>query len=437
MRSIANISPSYRLRIVGFLLASLLLLVVAFSLTLHFIQQKQTIRPAAVNTGPLFGSFASFNGSIPQCITPDGTRIWTGTWTTFGSDYAQCRRQLLSDYDFLGQNNVKMLRIWPLLSTFTYNKSTNSWGHLNSYITNLDEALAEFRKNHMKAYVTLLSSPSCSTPSEYTSERGYLFNPDLVQNQTIQDEFISSFTEFITRYKDNPTIGAYDFLNEVDKEITAEPPTGVNDGLCGLYYDDNRSLKIKAFLTRIYKVAKSIDKMHPMTFSSGGDYPLHSQTMDVLHNIVDFYDVHLYSIDPASSYRSFPTYDKPVIQGEVGISSFDKCEPDNWDLAPEMSAQCQQIWLANAKAFVQQARIHHVLYIFFHFWPSSKRYGIRIDDGSHTFTEHKMTLAGQYIINLDSTNIAFDPPTVLYNRLAALWKQWYRPRQNWLVSSRT
>lgn len=395
-----NVSTFNRLRIIG-----LLLVVIALPLALHLMQQRQELRPRAASVGPLFGSLASFNSSILQCITPNGTRIWAATWTTFGSDYAQCRTQLLSDYDFLGKNHVKMLRIWPLLSTFAYNKSTNSWGRLNNYITNLDEVLAEFGINHMKAHLTLQSTPDCSNPHEYTSDRGYLFNPDLVQNQTIQDEFISSFTEFITRYKDNPDIGAYDFINEINKAITAAPPPAENGGLCGLYYDDNRSLKIKALLRRMYTVAKSIDKIHPITFSSGGDYPLVSPVMKVVHDVVDFYDIHMYSDDPASSYESFPTYDKPVIQGEVGILSYGNCEPDFWDLAPEMSASCQQIWLANAQAFVKQARLHHVLHLFFQIWPTSKRYGIRIDDGTHTLTGHKMTLAGQYIINLDSGNI--------------------------------
>lgn len=189
-----------------------------------------------------------------------------------------------------------MLRIWAGISTFAYNRSTNSWGHLNNYITNLDEVLAEFGKNHMKAYLTLSTSPDCGNPPEYTSDPGYIFSPDLVQNQAIQDEFIGSFKEFISRYKDNPNIGGYDFINEVNKAITAAPPPGENGGLCGLYYDDNRLLKIKALLRRMYTVAKSIDTIHPMTFSSGGDYPLGSPVMNVLHDVVDFYDVHRLAI---------------------------------------------------------------------------------------------------------------------------------------------
>ncbi len=391
--------------VLGLLLVGLCLFLVAIGLPLHLssVRQEQPVPPSGqTTTDSLFASFASFNGSIPQCITPDGTLIWTASYTTFGRDYAACRSQLLSDYDFLGKNNVKTLRIWPVLSTFAYNQSTNSWGNLNNYISNLDEVLAEFHKNGMKAYVTLLSTPDCSVQSEYSSYLGYFFNPDLVQNPKIQDEFIRSFAQFITRYKDDPAIGAYDFINEINKPIEAAPAAGSKGGLCNLYYDDNRSLKIEALLKRMYTVAKSIDKMHPMTFSSGGAAPPGSPVMNVIHDVVDFYDVHLYSNDPVSSYKDFPVYDKPVIQGEVGISTEGNCEPSSWDLAPEMSMSCQQKWLANTEAFVQQARLHNVQNVFFHFWPASKRFGIRVDDGTHTFLGHKMTLAGQYILNLDS-----------------------------------
>ena len=67
---------------------------------------------------------------------------------------------------------------------------------------------------------------------------------------------------------------------------------------------------------------------------------------------------------------------------------------------PAMPSECQAIWLANAQAFVQQAKIHNIQAIFFQTWPSLKPYGVRLYNSSNVFTGYQLTSAGKYIFSL-------------------------------------
>lgn len=359
-----------------------------------------------------FGTFASFNDSYMQCVGSNGKYYWSAIFQTFAHVvYAPCRTQMLSDIDFLGQHNIKTIRLWPALSTFAYDDNTHSWGNLESNIKNLDEVLAELAKYNMKAYITMMSVPDCSDTPEVTSELGNYFNPDLINNSTTQSQFMQAFQAFITRYKDNQAIAAYDLVNEVSF-ILANPPTKTSKGYCNLTYDTKDFTNTKALLSRMYTTAKSIDTLHNFTFSFTQPYAATSKMVNTFRNIVDYYDIHAYSHDPASFYKNFPTYDKPVIQGETGeFGTFydhngNDCEGTGSNsyenIAPAMPPECQQKWLANAQAFVQQAQLHNIQAIFFHQWTPSKAYGIRLYDNNHNFIGYQMTTAGQYILSLSN-----------------------------------
>ncbi|GAC1350726.1 MAG: hypothetical protein NVSMB27_35970 [Ktedonobacteraceae bacterium] len=378
-----------------------------------FAAQPQAATPRNSTGNTLnFGTYASFNDSYMQCVGSNGKFYWSAIFQTFANVvYTPCRTQMLSDIDFLGQHNIKTIRLWPVLSTFAYDDKTHSWGNLDSNINNLDEVLAELAKYNMKAYITMMSTPDCSDPPEITSELGNYFNPDLINNSTTQNQFMQAFQAFITRYKDSQSIAAYDLINEISF-VLANPPTQTSAGYCNLPYDTKDFTKTKALLTSMYTTAKSIDTLHNFTFSFTKPYAATSKMVNTFRNIVDYYDIHAYSQYPISFYKNFPTYDKPVIQGETGeLGTFydhhgNDCEgvgSNSYEnIAPAMPPECQKKWLVNAQAFVQQAQQHHVQAIFFHQWTPSKAYGIRLYDNNNNFLGYQMTTAGQYILGLSS-----------------------------------
>ena len=360
-----------------------------------------------------FGSFASFNDSYTQCVGQDGNYYWGAVFQTFAPvNYTPCQSQMFSDLDYLSQHHIQSIRLWPVLSTFAYDANTQTWSSsFNSNIANLDQYLARLAQNNMKAYITLMATPDCSDPLETGANLGYYFNPALIKNPTTQNQFMQAFKAFITRYKNNPAISGYDLVNELSL-IFANPPTRTSKGYCNLPYDTSSFPKTRAFVTRMYTEAKEIDTQHAFTYSFDQLYAPTSPVFAMMRSDVDFYDFHAYANDPQTFYQNYASYDKPVIHGEVGVfgTQYDhngnNCEGTgiNTDrnVLPAMVPECQSIWLKNAQAFVQQAKLHNISALFFQLWPSTKAYGIRTYDGNNTFTGYQLTSAGQYIFNLNS-----------------------------------
>lgn len=360
---------------------------------------------------PLFGTYASFNDSFTQCLGQDGTYYWGALFQTFAPVvYTPCHSQTLSDINFLSKHNIKSVRIWPVLSTFAYDNNTQTWSsNFNSNIYNLDQYLNSLAKHNIKAYLTLMATPDCGDPPEITTNLGYYFNPALINNRTTQYQFMQAFKAFIARYKNNPAISAYDLVNEVSL-IFANPPTKNSQGYCNLSYDTADFTKTQALLTHMYSAAKSIDTLHSFTYSFAQLYPVSSPMVSIFRNFVDYYDFHAYSNDPVAFYQGFSTYDKPVIHGEVGVygPQYDKNGNDcqgvgptaYYNLRPSMPPECQTIWLATAQAFVQQAQQHGIQALFFHMWPSTRAYGIRLYDTNNHFVGYRLTSAGTYIFGL-------------------------------------
>src|SRR5712691_3086075 len=115
----------------------------------RFIAPKVATPVPSNSTGNTlnFGTYASFNDSYMQCVGSNGKFYWSAIFQTFANVvYTPCRTQMLSDIDFLGQHNIKTIRLWPVLSTFAYDDNTHSWGNLKSNINNLDQVLAELAK---------------------------------------------------------------------------------------------------------------------------------------------------------------------------------------------------------------------------------------------------------------------------------------------------
>ncbi len=356
-------------------------------------------------------SFASFNDSFTQCLGTDGNYYWGNLFQTFAPVvFAPCQSQMFADFDYLSKHHINTVRLWPVLSTFAYDNNTQTWSsNFNSSIANLDKTLNRLAKDHIKAYLTLMSPPDCSDPPEISTNLGYYFNPSLINNPTTQDQFISSLQAFIARYANNPAIYGYDLVNEVSL-VLANPPTTISAGYCNLPYDTGDFTRTQALLARMYATAKSVDTVHSFTYSFDHLYPTSSLVFTILSNDVDFYDIHAYSNDPKAFYQNFPNYDKPVIHGEVGVygTQYDKngndCEgtgPDAFrNMLPAMPPECQALWFANAQAFVKQAKLHNIQALFFQLWPSLKMYGVRLYNGNNMFTGYNLTSAGTYIFSL-------------------------------------
>ena len=356
-------------------------------------------------------TYASFNDSFTQCLGKDGSYYWGALFQTFAPVvYTPCHSQMLADLDYLNKHNIKTLRLWPVLSTFAYNNTTQIWSStFNSSITNLDQVLSRLAKYKMKAYITLMSTPDCGDPPEISTNLGYYFNPALINNAATQDQFIQALQAFITRYKNNPAIYGYDLVNEMSL-ILENPPTKTSQGYCNLPYDTTDFTKTQALLARMYTTAKSVDTVHSFTYSFDHLYSTSSWVFTAMSNNVDFYDFHAYSNDPTAYYQNFPSYNKPVIDGEVGVygTQYDQhgndCEGTGTNayrnILPAMPPECQAVWLSNTQAFVQQAKLHNIQALFFQMWPATKAFGVRLYNASNMFTGYQLTSAGKYIFSL-------------------------------------
>ena len=366
--------------------------------------------PVAVTALPV-STFASFNDSFTQCLGTDGNYYWGTLFQTFAPIvFTPCQSQMFADFDFLSRHHIHTIRLWPVLSTFAYDSSSQTWSsNFNSNIANLDAVLTKLAQDNIKAYLTLMSPPDCSDPPEISTNLGYYFNPSLINNPTLQDQFIAALQAFIVRYKNNPAIYGYDLVNEMSL-ILANRPTTTSAGYCNLPYDTADFTKTSALLSRMYTTVKSVDTVHSFTFSFDHLYSQTSRVFTILSNDVDFYDFHAYSNNPGAFYRNFGSYNKPVIHGEAGVygpqydNNGNNCEGTGSNIyrniLPAMPPECQAIWLTNAQAFVQQAKLHHIQAMFFQLWPSLKQYGVRLYNNNNVFTGYQLTSAGAYIFSL-------------------------------------
>ena len=85
-----------------------------------------TIMTTSPSTLPT-SSYASFNDLFTQCLGQDGSYYWGALFQTFAPVvYTPCQSQMFSDIDYLNAHNIKTIRLWPVLSTFAYNSTTQT-----------------------------------------------------------------------------------------------------------------------------------------------------------------------------------------------------------------------------------------------------------------------------------------------------------------------
>lgn len=411
-------------------------LLVGIGIGVYLVEHPTLFQPKAkeiVSTTPSTKLLAGFNEGGSTCklnIGPQGyqeiTMSGINNFSNTGSPtniYTNCKEQFLKDIDELGKDQFKIVRIWPELSQFAYDTKTNTYGHLNSNINNFDEILSAYARNNIKVYLTLNQVPVCATYT--TSILNQIFNPNLINNPTLQTAYIASLQEFLVRYKDNPAVGGYDLVNEVAFLVLGKGQLCNYQGspIAPIVYDSPDLTKTKTFLTRMFQTAKSADPNHKFTFSFGNPYDNANQTAyrDFFKDIVDFYDIHAYSYisgtssdpQPETFYDQLPKYDKPLIHGEVGIadnpnvkdSLGNSCfgnpnDPNSWGWV-WMNDDCQNLFLDNGQRWVKSARLHNINKLFFHSWPPSRRYGARIYQPStlNTVSGYTWTKAGAQFIH--------------------------------------
>lgn len=415
------------------------ILVVFFSIFLDFRNKK--FSDLNKNITQANSTLVSFNMGGSTCklnIGPQGYQeITIGTLSTFSNTgypskgiasniYKICKDQFLKDIQTLGQNKISTIIIWPLLSQFAYDLASNSYGSITlngdgqtPNINNLDEFMDELAKNNIKARLTLnMMINGCGSSNHSWSNKEFYFNSNLVTDQAFQDQYIIALKEFVTRYKDHPALDSYDLGNEIayiirDKGVICEWTSDPNDDI---KFDEPDLINFKNALSRMYQAVKEIDSTHPVTFSFGDPYTITQQTeyRDFFQDIVDFYDIHLYSQNPESVYQNLaPSYDKPLSHGEIGVADNDpfydsaglSCFGDDplrfWTWQND---ECQEKFLDNTKRWINEAKNHGATAIFFHSWPGSRRYGERVylQGTRNTVESYRWTKAGQYILDYNA-----------------------------------
>ena len=252
-------------------------------------------------------SFASFNDSFTQCLGTDGNYYWGNLFQTFAPVvFAPCQSQMFADFDFLSKHHINTVRLWPVLSTFAYDNSTQTWSsNFNSSIANLDKTLKKLAQDHIKAYITLMSTPDCSDPPEIGSQSWVLLQSSAHQQCDNAGSIYLGSPGFHCTLSNNPAIYGYDLVNEVSL-VLANPPTTISPGYCNLPYDTGDFTKTQALLARMYATAKSADTVHSFTYSFDHLYPTSSLVFTMVSNDVDFYDIHAYSNDPKGFLPELP-----------------------------------------------------------------------------------------------------------------------------------
>lgn len=363
-----------------------------------------------------------------------------------------CKDQFFSDINNLGQNGVKILRIWPLLGNFAYFPQTNTWGHIDKglngkqNISNFDEFLSVIKANNMKVQIAINSLDGCAYYGRY------VFNAELINDPVLQEQYINSLVEFVTRYKDEDAIESYDLANEISSLIVHTLPDGspnISGGKKGYYckppqnpddpksvvdsgktfqFDDENYSKTKDFLNRIYQAVKLADSKHSFTYSFGWpfDATTEKENVNFFRDMVDFYDVHAYSgkpdgadtpdseadLDPALFYANLPfPYDKPLVHGETGVltnaevidSSGVNCYGNGLTM---MSDECQQKYLDTFVKWVGNATDKAVSKLYFHgfIYNTVGERNYQTEGDIVTVLGYNLSKAGQYVTNFNSTS---------------------------------
>ncbi len=360
---------------------------------------------------------------------------------TFSLSYGACHDQIAQEVQFLAAHNVRLIRIWPVVSQFFVHEPRGT-GDISydvfdpKRLAPLDEFLAQLKQKNMKAIITLNTSglTTCQGDDQVNFSWKILVNP------TKHSQYLAGLTAFMAHYKNNGVIKSYDLMNEVNLVVGALlrdswdkcdlPSTDIN----------TRQKLLLALFQEIYAQAKQVDNKHPLTYSFATNASANINNginLPALYgSMQDYYDIHSYVLEPncdtipkcAAAPKTegnntkdpkdwydktfaalqFPPINKPsFITGETGINedvgSYDMdgnpCSlPIMKNLQP-MNDFCQQAYLDTAAQFIAKANARGIGLIFFHgAWAHNTYIYVNYDSQGKP-TGFSVTKAAQRIFN--------------------------------------
>src|SRR3989344_4860477 len=111
----------------------LLLIALALPAGLLIMKRQADIRSQAAGRYESLGfpSKVGFDAASWRCrLGPNpNDEFITGGQLTFSLFYDRCKAQFFQDIDLWDKNNIRAVRLWPLLHQFVYNKETASYGN--------------------------------------------------------------------------------------------------------------------------------------------------------------------------------------------------------------------------------------------------------------------------------------------------------------------
>jgi mannan endo-1,4-beta-mannosidase len=183
---------------------------------------------------------------------------------------------------------------------------TRTWAFQRWGVAALDRTVAAAQRHGQKMILSLAEAgggcePTAKDVTWYRS--GY------------QGDYLTWVRTVVTRYRDAPSIGMWEIINEAGHTSTVDGPT------------------LKAFLDSVAATIKGIDPAHLVESGSMAEYAPGSADFAALHSgpDIDVGSLHEYDYPLVISHHLAPTLsalyglDKPFIIGEVGITSGPDC----------------------------------------------------------------------------------------------------------------
>jgi hypothetical protein len=320
------------------LLDFILVLVILFGVALAVGVYTITLRPHSLSfdvsyTGINYYDPANYyNSAAVDTTCPNWTWLQARCYgSTSQASHRSMRRQLDSDLAFISRHHLgSFQRVWVSLDQLMYWHPVSGYAGYNPRsLANLDDALQQFARYHMKVDLVLL------TYSLGSSSR-YQFHPEALDglHPQMRANYLRAVHDFVAHLAANPvdasTIAVMDLENEAYYQLEVyfsnTSHLGVyrfceTSGGHAAWSCVDRSI-IHPWLTDLYRTAKAAGPRFLYTISDVG-YLLDDYRYWQAMYPVDVYDIHAYRNHPweyASFYRRGLRLRKPWFVGEAGCA---------------------------------------------------------------------------------------------------------------------
>jgi endoglucanase len=222
--------------------------------------------------------------------------------------WKQWRATYVSEQDIariaqLGFNSVR-----PSLNARLFLSEGESPQYQEEGFALLDQLAARCKANHLYLIIDMHAAPGGQTGTNIDDSVDD--QPRLFMEKKYQDRLVDLWVKIATRYKDDPTIAAYDLLNEPLPKRTGA--------------DEKYGAQLEPLYKRITAAIRAVDKRHMITLEGSnwaGDWSVFSKPFD--DNLV--YQFHYYCRAWPADLKSMDEYvarrnqlGAPVWVGEAG-----------------------------------------------------------------------------------------------------------------------